>query len=77
MAAPSDTGTFRNPGSPTERRTIKFADGKQADATYNPITGQSTTGYHTIGKEAGKTSPQRQGQKHSGGEASTSKGKGK
>ncbi|KAK3930930.1 Polypyrimidine tract-binding protein 2 [Frankliniella fusca] len=81
MAAPSgvsDSGMFRNPGSPTDRRVIKFADGTQSDATYNHISGQSTTGFHTVGTDARKTSPERQGQKSSGGEASTSKkGKGK
>ncbi|KAE8747141.1 hypothetical protein FOCC_FOCC006139 [Frankliniella occidentalis] len=67
----------QQPGSPNARRTIKDAGGQQIDHTVNHGTGQVSSGYLALGKNARESSPIRTGQPSSGGPASTSQKKGK
>ncbi|XP_034249895.1 uncharacterized protein LOC117650520 [Thrips palmi] len=73
----SGNSWFKNPGSPTSRRTVKDGVGQQVDYTQNENTGHQTNGYLAKGKNARDSSPIRSGQPHSGGEAGTSQKKGK
>ncbi|XP_026285549.1 uncharacterized protein LOC113211399 [Frankliniella occidentalis] len=83
LAAPADNGKWtREPGSPTERKTIKDGIGQQIDFTHNVITGQRTSGYLALGQNARMSPERRQGQPSTGGQPSTSekkkkRGKGK
>ncbi|XP_034242762.1 uncharacterized protein LOC117646140 [Thrips palmi] len=62
------------PGSPTKRGTLKGPHGSELHKTEDD-SGTKTTGKLFKGKPARYVSPPREGQPHSGGEASTSKGK--
>ncbi|KAE8752481.1 hypothetical protein FOCC_FOCC000603, partial [Frankliniella occidentalis] len=84
VAAPSDPAPHnpfklewtREPGSPTRRNTIKVAGGQQVDTTHDVITGHICSGWLATGKNAHEsTSPKRDGQPSTGGEASTKKSK--
>ncbi|KAK3915584.1 Splicing factor 3B subunit 1 [Frankliniella fusca] len=83
-ASPADRGGawVKRDGSPNFRKSVQLPGGGQADGHYNPSEGHSSTGHLQPGKFGiGSTSPGRQGQPSTGGEASTSKkkkgGKGK